>query len=107
MNGATDFFLYLFVCASVTYLVRMLPLVFIRKKIKNRFVISFLYYMPYSILSVMTIPAIFYSTNYLVSAIIGFAVGMFFAYLEQSMVLVAAFSCTAVLIVELIIRFLF
>ena len=52
------FFLYLLVMAGVTYLIRMLPLVLCRKKIENRFIRSFLYYIPYAVLSAMTIPAI-------------------------------------------------
>jgi len=56
-----NFFLYLAVMAGVTYLIRMLPLVLMRRKLQNRFLLSFLYYIPYAVLSVMTIPAIFYA----------------------------------------------
>lgn len=97
------FFMYLLVAAGVTYLIRMLPLVLVKKKITNRFVLSFLYYIPYAVLSVMTIPAIFYSTSYKISAALGFAVAMISAYFEKSLLKVAAFSCLTVLIVELII----
>ncbi|MBO5411276.1 MAG: AzlD domain-containing protein, partial [Clostridia bacterium] len=54
----SNFGIYLLVCAGVTYLVRMLPMVLVKKEIKNRFILSFLYYMPYAVLSVMTVPAI-------------------------------------------------
>ena len=53
------FFVYILVMAGITYLIRMLPMVLIKKKITNRFVLSFLHYIPYTVLSVMTVPAIF------------------------------------------------
>ena len=96
------FFVYLAVMASVTYLVRMLPLILVKKKIENRFVLSFLHYIPFSVLAVMTVPDIFYSTGDMLSAVIGFAVAVILAYLEKSLVTVAALSCLAVLITELI-----
>ncbi len=102
----SNFGIYLLVCAGVTYLVRMLPMVLVKKEIKNRFILSFLYYMPYAVLSVMTVPAIFYATSYKLSAIIGFAVAVLFAYFEKSLVKVAAFSCVAVLVTELLIMYL-
>lgn len=106
MVKPAEFFLYLFVMAGVTYLVRMLPMVLVRKKIKNTFIRSFLYYVPYAVLSVMTIPAIFYSTSYLVSAICGFAVALVLSYFNRSLLTVAASACGAVLVVELIIKYL-
>ena len=102
----TKFWIYLFVMAGVTYLIRMIPLVLIKKKIKNRFILSFLYYIPYTVLSVMTIPAIFYSTGNVVSAIAGFLVAIMFAYLEKGLLTVAATSCAAVFIVEYILKFI-
>ena len=54
-----DFWIYLLVMAGVTYLVRAVPFVLIRRKIKNRFLISFLYYIPYTVLAAMTFPASF------------------------------------------------
>ena len=99
------FWLYLLTCAGITYLIRMLPLVLIKKKIKNPFLLSFLYYMPYAVLSVMTIPAIFSSTANTVSAVIGFAVAVILAYFEKSLVNVAAFSCVAVFITEYVMKF--
>lgn len=59
MNNYIQFFSGLAVMAGVTYLVRMLPLVLVKKKIENRFINSFLYYVPYAVLAVMTVPAIF------------------------------------------------
>ena len=54
-----SFFAYLIVMAGVTYLIRMIPFVLVKEKIKNRFILSFLHYIPYAVLTVMTIPAIF------------------------------------------------
>ena len=96
--------IYLLACAGITYLIRMLPLVLVKKKIKNKFILSFLYYIPYAVLSVMTIPAIFYATSSFVSAIVGFLTAIVLAYYEKSLVTVAAFSCIAVFLAESIIR---
>ena len=94
------FAVYLVVCAGVTYLIRMLPLVLVKKKIKNRFVLSFLHYIPYSVLAAMTLPASLYATGSLWSGAIGLIVGGIFAYKGKSLTLVAALSCAAALIVE-------
>ena len=72
--------LYTFVMAAVTYLIRMLPFVVFRKPIKNRFVKSFLYYVPYAVLGAMTFPAILYSTSNIASAAIGLAVSVILAW---------------------------
>ena len=105
MNIRPMFFVYLAVMAGVTYLVRMLPLVLIKKKIENKFVLSFLYYMPYAVLAVMTVPAIFHATEHMIAAVLGFAVALLLAYFKKSLVTVASFSCLTVLAVELLIRF--
>lgn len=97
-----NFFLYLLIMAGVTYLVRMLPLVLVRRKITNRFVRSFLYYIPYSVLSVMTVPAIFYSTGNIISALVGSAIAVVLAYKKKSLIVVAAFAALAVLVTELV-----
>lgn len=98
-----NFFIYLAIMAGVTYLLRMIPMVLVRKKIKNRFVLSFLYYIPYTVLSVMTIPAIFYATEF-IPAVAGFAVALFLGYKEKSLVTVAMVSCTAVLITQIMMN---
>jgi branched-subunit amino acid transport protein len=101
-----NFLLYLVVMAGVTYLVRMLPLVLVRKKIENRFIRSFLYYVPYSVLSVMTFPAVFFSTGSIVSAVVGTAVAVVLAYRKKSLIVVAASAALAVLICELVMMFI-
>lgn len=96
-----SFFVYLIVMAGVTYLIRMLPFVLIKKKIKNKFILSFLHYIPYTVLSAMTVPAIFYSTADTASAVIGFAAAIILSYFEKGLLQVAAFSCAAVFIAEM------
>lgn len=101
-----SFFTYLIVMAGVTYLIRMIPFVLVKEKIKNRFILSFLHYIPYAVLAVMTIPAIFSSTSSTASAGIGFIVAVLFAYFGGSLVKVAAFSTLAVFVVELVMKFI-
>ena len=102
----TKFLIYLIVMAGVTYLVRMLPLVLVKHKIQNRFVLSFLHYMPYAVLTAMTVPAIFYATGSVWSALAGFIVGVLLAYFERSLVTVAICSAATVLIVDLGINYI-
>ena len=99
-----NFYIYLIVMAGVTYLIRMLPLVLIKKKIKNKYLLSFLYYIPYAVLSAMTFPGIFYSTGSVVSAVVGTVIALLLAYLKRSMVTVAALSCAGVFLTELIMK---
>ena len=94
---------YLLVMAGVTYLIRAIPLALIQKKINNRFILSFLYYVPYTVLSSMTFPAILYATGNMISAAAGMVAAMLIALRTRSLVIVAAGACAAVLIVELIL----
>lgn len=90
---------YIAVMAISTYLVRMIPFAFFRKKIKSRFFRSFLYYIPYAVLSAMTIPAIFYSTGSMATAAAGTAVAVALAYMNLPLIVVAlAASGTALLV---------
>jgi len=86
--------------ALVTYFPRMLPLVVFKKKIKNRFVKSFLAYVPYAVLSAMTFPEVLYSTANMISAGIGLLVALFLAYREKSLLTVALCAVLAVFITE-------
>ncbi len=99
-----NFWIYLLVMAGITYLIRMLPMVLIKNKIKNKYVLSFLYYVPYTVLSVMTIPAIFYSTSNVYSAVAGFLAAMVMAYFGKSLLKVAATSCAVVFVVEFVMK---
>ena len=101
-----NFWIYLLVMAGITYLIRMLPMVLIKNKIRNRFVLSFLYYVPYTVLSVMTIPAIFYATSSVISAATGFLAAIVMAYFGKSLLKVAATSCAVVFVTEFIMNLL-
>ena len=95
--------IYVAVMALVTYFIRMIPFTFFRKKITNRFFRSFLYYIPYAVLSAMTIPAIFYSTGDLTTAIVGTVVAVVLAYLRQPLIIVALAAAAAAFLSGLIL----
>ena len=95
-----QFFTYLLVLAGSTYLIRVIPFIALKEKINNRFVRSFLAYIPYAVLTAMTIPAIFYATNWWLSAAAGLVVAVFFALRGKSLTVVAIASCIAVYMVE-------
>lgn len=102
----SKFFIYLLVMAGVTYLVRMIPMALIKKKIKNKFILSFLHYIPYAVLSVMTVPACFHATDSPITAAVGFIIAVIAALFERSLIQVALLSCAGVLITEIIIKFI-
>ena len=91
------------VMAGVTYLIRMIPLTFFRKKIKSKYIKSVLYYIPYTVLSAMTFPAIFYATGNVYTAFVGTAVALILAICRLSLIVVAVCAVLAVLICGLII----
>ena len=97
-----DYFAFLLVMALVTYLVRAIPFVVFKQKIKNRFFKSFLAYVPYAVLGAMTFPAIFTSTGSVISAVVGCVVAVFLAFKEKSLLTVALTACGVVLVVELL-----
>ena len=99
------FFIYLAISAGVTYLIRMIPFVLCRGKMENRFIRSFLFYVPYAVLGAMTFPAILFATDSVISAAVGFIVALIAAYKEKSLLTVALFACAAVFIVERILEF--
>ena len=99
-------FWYLLVMAGVTYLIRMLPLTLLQKKIRTRRLQSFLYYVPYACLSAMTFPAILKATDSIISGAAGFFVALIAAYKEKSLITVALLACAAVFIVERVLVFI-
>ncbi len=103
LQSFANFLIYLVIMVGVTYLLRLLPMLFIRKPITNIFIRSVLYYMPYSVLTVMSFPAILYITDNLITGIIATAVAVVLAYCNRSLITVAAGSALAVFISELII----
>lgn len=94
---------YIAVMALVTYLIRMIPFTMFRKKIKSQFFRSFLYYIPYAVLSAMTIPAIFYSTGDMVTAAVGTVVAVALAYFNMPLIAVALAASAAALLTGFII----
>ena len=94
-------YLYILVMAGVTYLIRVLPLTLIRKEIKNTYIRSFLYYVPYVTLSVMTFPAILTATASVWSAVIALVIAIFLAYRGKSLFVVSLAACTAVFLTEI------
>ena len=97
----SNVYIYIFVMAVVTYLIRLLPLILVKKEIQNTTLKSFLYYVPYVTLSLMTFPAILTATNSLLSAFAGFIVAVAIAYQGGSLIKVAAGACAAVFILEM------
>ncbi len=102
---------YLLCCvlimSGVTYLIRMLPIVIFRKEIKNRFIKSFLYYVPYSVLAAMTIPEILYSTGSLWSALAGLFCALVLAYFRKGLLTVALGAVGTVFVVECLLSVVF
>lgn len=91
---------YIAVMAAVTYLVRMLPLALVRRRLKSRFVKSFLYYVPYAVLAAMTVPAVFGAAASPVSAAAGFALAAALAWRGAGLLPVALAACGAVFAAE-------
>ena len=89
--------------AGVTYLIRMIPFTVFRKQIKSRFIKSILYYLPYAVLAAMTVPAIFYSTGNIKSAVVGTVVAVVVAFFEKPLLIVALAAAASGLIADLII----
>ncbi len=92
---------YIALMAGVTYLIRMIPFTLMRKSIKSRFIRSFLYYVPYSVLSAMTFPAIFYSTGDNISAIVGTITALVLAFYKKPLIVVAIAAAGAAFITAL------
>ena len=106
MTVRPEFFLYLLVMSGTTYLIRLLPMLFVRHRIKNRFIRSLLYYVPYTVLAAMTIPTIFFAPDHLISGIVACAVCIALAYFKRGLVTVAVGGALSVLLCELAITYL-
>ena len=96
-----NIWLYILVSAAVAFLIRMAPLVLIRREIKNPTIRSFLYYVPYVTLAVMTFPAILDATQSPIAGAIALIVGIALAWFGRSLFQVAVLSCATVFILEL------
>ena len=93
-------YIYILITGLVSYAVRVLPLTLIRKEIKNRFIKSFLYYVPYAALASMTFPAILFSTTEIIAAVAGLVVAFIMAFKNKGLLPVALAACVTVFIVE-------
>ena len=100
MNPTLYNYLAIFTAFGVSYLIRVLPLTLIRKPIKNRFIRSFLYYVPYVTLAVMTFPAIVQATQSPIAGIIALAVGIVLSFFGAGLFPVACVCCVVVFIAE-------
>ena len=94
-------YIYILIMAVVTYAIRVLPLTLIRGQIKNRFLQSFLYYVPYVTLAVMTFPAIVHATQSTVSGVAALIIGMIVAWFGFDLFKTAISCCLIVFILEL------
>ena len=92
---------YILVMALVTYLVRVLPLTLIRREIRNKTIRSFLYYVPYVTLAVMTFPAMLYATGSIWSGLFAFLVAVLVAIRGYGLMQVAISACATVFLLEL------
>ena len=90
-------FIYILVMAGVTYLIRVIPFTLFRRKIKSPFFRSFFHYIPYAVLTAMTVPAIFYSTNHPITAAVGTLVAAVLAWFRQPLIVVALAAAAAAL----------
>ncbi|MGN0165006.1 MAG: AzlD domain-containing protein [Lachnospiraceae bacterium] len=99
-----EFWIYLLIMAGSTYLIRTIPFAAVGRKIENRFIKSFLYYIPYAVLTAMTFPAVLYVTDYMLSAAVGLVVAVLFAMKGKSLTTVAVAACVAVFIAESLLR---
>ena len=96
-----DVYVGILTAAAVTYVIRALPLTLIRKPLRNRFLRSFLTYVPFVTLAVMTFPAILTSTGSIWSALAGLLTAVTLAWLDQGLLKVSVGACAAVFLTEL------
>ncbi|MBQ6489735.1 MAG: AzlD domain-containing protein [Solobacterium sp.] len=94
-------YIYILIMASVSFMIRVLPLTLIRRPITNRFLKSFLYYVPYVTLAVMTFPAIIQATQSPLAGAAALVIGIILAWMNAGLFPVAVTCCMVVLILEL------
>ena len=99
-----NIYIYILVMAAVTYLIRMLPLALAKNEIRSPFIKSFLYYVPYVSLSVMTFPSILSATGNRITGLAGFAAGVILAWIDGNLFQVSIGACVVVYIAEMILH---
>ena len=102
----TNIYLYIFVMAFATWCMRVIPSLIMRKPIENRFFKSFLYYVPYVTLAVMTFPAIVQATDQPLAGVAALVIGILAAWFGMSLISVAAACCVTVLVLEYLMTIL-
>lgn len=95
-------YIYIAIMVGITYLIRVLPLTLIQKPIKNQFIQSFLYYVPYVTLAVMTFPAIMNATQVPIAGLAALIIGSALAWYKDNLFLVSVTCCAVVFIIELL-----
>ena len=103
MNKTIATILLILTMAIITYVIRLVPMLVFRRKIKSQFINSLLYYLPYAVLSAMTFPFIMYCSGNVLSAIVGTAVALVGAFSRRSLVMVAILASMAVLGMEILL----
>lgn len=103
MNNTLQFIIYLAVMATITYLLRLLPMLFMRRSVKNRFIRSVLYYVPYCVLAAMSLPAMLYVAPNMITGIVATATAITTALFTKNLIAVASLSAISILIMELLI----
>lgn len=96
-------FFMILAMAGVTYLIRMVPIVFFRKKIRSRYILSVLYYVPYAVLSAMTFPYIFYETASVYTALAGTIVAIILSVFKRSLITVSICASATVFLCGFIV----
>ena len=103
-GGAVKVYIYILVMAVTTYLIRALPLTLLKKPIENRFLKSFLHYVPTACLTAMTFPAILSATDHMISGALGLAIAVLLSLKKKSLIVVAVASCAAVFLTEQLLK---
>lgn len=101
----SEIYLYILVMAAITYLIRVLPFVLFRRQITNRYIRSFLYYVPYATLAAMTFPTVLLATDSMLAGAAALAVAVVLAFRGKSLPVVSACACLSALAVNLIFYF--
>lgn len=96
-------YIYILICAAVSFAVRVLPIALIRNKIKNKFFQSFLYYVPYVTLAVMTFPAILMVTNQPIAGAASLIIGIILSWIGADIYIVSGVCCVTVFVLTAIL----
>lgn len=98
-----NIYISIFIMALSTYLIRSVPMILFKEKIKSRFIQRFLHYVPYCILTAMIIPDIFNSTGSTPTAILGVTAAVILSWFEKSLIIVSLGAVIITYIAELIL----